>query len=185
MALETDVEGDQATVFGQVVVSRAAPNGRVDSASTPIAFNLQRSGGSWTLLPGAFLSLRPASPGRGRTERPGRLVTRADLRRWRAGTPQRAALELVRLAQYADAVAVTRYLAPNWRLNSQGVGFHLRNIAALARSWHVPEITGTSRSGATARVAALLSGTKVHVELRRRAGRWQVTRFRSNTLDLP
>ena len=114
--LETDVAGGEATVFGEVVVSRAAPNGRVDSASTPIAFNLQRSGGSWTVLPGAFLSLRPASPERGRSAGPRRLVTRADLRRWRAGSPHGAALELVRLAQYADAVAVTRFLAPNWRL---------------------------------------------------------------------
>jgi hypothetical protein len=184
-ALETDVEGDQATVFGQVVVARTAPNGRVDSASTPIAFNLERSGGSWTVLPGAFLSLRPASPERGQTGSRRRLVTRADLRRWKAGSPQRAALELVRLAQYADAVAVTRFLAPNWRLNTPGVAFHLRNVAELARDWHVPEITSSSASGATAAIEALLSGTKVHVELRRRAGRWQVTRFRSNTLDLP
>ena len=165
-------------MFGHVVVSRAAPNGRVDSASTPDrvqpAAVRRLVGGAPGRLPEPAPGVARARSGRrlGPARRPGRPPP---LEGREPAAPPRS--KLVRLAQYADAVAVTRFLAPNWRLNSLGVGFHLRNIAeASARNWHVPEITSTSTAGATATIEALLSGTRAHVDLRRRAGRWQVTR---------
>ncbi len=137
---QVDVNGSRARVLAHFRTGRIWPNGRVDYTDKQVVpFELQLVDGRWLLASNSFVEL-VAREDTGALEPAPQVprVTRRQLSRYPAGSPERAFLAWFGALQRSDARKAVRYYAP-------ALGLSVREIARLRKDADGFDVLGPPR----------------------------------------
>ena len=137
---QVDVNGSRARVLAHFRTGRIWPNGRVDYTDKQVVpFELQLVDGRWLLASNSFVEL-VAREDTGALEPAPQVprVTRRQLSRYPAGSPERAFLAWFGALQRSDARKAVRYYAP-------ALGLSVREIARLRKEADGFDVLGPPR----------------------------------------
>jgi hypothetical protein len=108
------------------------------------------------------------------------VVQRRDVERYRPGDPVRALVEVTRVLQSNDPVAIAERLTPAWRLTPAKVAEAVPQLGTESQRYGVPEILRSRRRGREATIAAQWGPWRARVSLRSTRGTWLVDRVLLN-----